>query len=259
MDTSRTENSKLTALRTFVYRTAMLRDVAYLTHFGTLVHVAITDLPGANEKRMDAAIRVARIMTEEHARIIGGDLASSRRDFADPKQVVMLLLSRYNLMKKLAAKHVWFAPMLEAIASRLQGCAVSNTEFVIGRARDRALRSARKSLIQIQQLRGMTAFDQTCWIPPPIMMPQTPRTPRKAPLALDDSDSDGDHSTPTASKGNQRSPEAPENASLDAQHDGVSIIEEDADSFHSVVSCAHPRPGRFRFLEVSGCGLLALS
>ena len=245
IDVTRSKKSLLNALRTFVYRTAMLREVPLLTHFGTLVFVALTDLPAAQQNRLgNAAIRVARTMTEENARTIGAALAELRRMSPDPKFIVQQLVVRFKLVQKLSLKYVWFSPMLESITSRLDGCTVSNVEMRLMRAKSQAKSLARRSVIGFNQ-RATTFFDPQLMTGGKSILggPVTPRTPRKPPPEPSEesgSDSEGDHYPTPADASLEGDHPGPVDAARDALlkahlEQDMPIVEDDHDSFDSVV------------------------
>jgi hypothetical protein len=131
------------AIRTFVMRTAMLRECG----FATLDAMLIAIYSHSNRRKVAKGLGLIRFravfaqavathdptaLTAAEAETIGNGLESILRLSATHIEAVDELLRKYPALAVTAQQHVWFRPMLEAIAKRRMASAPFGLKLRLG-------------------------------------------------------------------------------------------------------------------------------
>ena len=122
------------ALRTFVQRTAMLRNSGFPHVAAMLVAIATSDHSVA-DLHAGHAHEDPALVTEAEATTIGGTFAAMLAGSPTPSPVgaVGALAQGFEAVSALCRKYSWFAPMLEVAAQRLLGTRGSHVGLDLAR------------------------------------------------------------------------------------------------------------------------------
>jgi hypothetical protein len=124
------ESSRASAISTFVMRAAMLRECGFTTLdamlIGTLAKQSFRVRP------RDVSTHDPKALTAAEAEIIGRGFECILRLSATHIEAVDELLRKYPALTLIREEHVWFRPMLEAIAKRRMASAPLGLKLRLG-------------------------------------------------------------------------------------------------------------------------------
>jgi hypothetical protein len=118
------------AIRTFVMRTAMLRECGFATLEAMLIGTLAT--PSFSVCPKDVPTHDPTALTAAEAETIGRGLESILRLSATHVEALDELLVKYPALAVTAQQHVWFRPMLETIAKRRMASAPLGLKLRLG-------------------------------------------------------------------------------------------------------------------------------
>jgi hypothetical protein len=107
------------AIRTFVNRTAMLRECGF-RHIGAML-VQLLDVDAAQGEPDHHATIVElspSMVTEQQAHVIGSAIASGTRQSHVPASALKKVLQSHEVLRAMTLGYIWFVPMLEIITAR---------------------------------------------------------------------------------------------------------------------------------------------
>jgi hypothetical protein len=106
------------AVRTFVNRTAMLRECSFCHIGAMLVHMlAAADAQGSSNQAAIVAADPASV-TEKQAMALGIAIASSVQQYHMPGTALHRVVTSHAALRAMKSRYVWFVPMLEVLTAR---------------------------------------------------------------------------------------------------------------------------------------------
>jgi hypothetical protein len=104
------------AILKFANRTAMLRECSFL-HIGEMLVSLLMFTPQSDSK--PSLAQATALATEEEASRIGSALASTIHSSRTTAEAVETALRLHAVLRTTTSAHVWFVPMVEAMAERM--------------------------------------------------------------------------------------------------------------------------------------------
>ena len=105
------------AIRTFVSRTAMLRECGF-RHIGAMLAWVLTaDDQSGRDDEARIVVLTPSAVTEQHATAIGSAIASSTRRSHAPAEALKQVVLSHAVLRAMKSGYVWFVPMLEVITA----------------------------------------------------------------------------------------------------------------------------------------------
>jgi hypothetical protein len=107
------------AILKFVNHTAMLRECSY-PHIGEMLVALLMFTPQSDSKPSPAVVaQTTALATEEEASRIGSALASIIHSSRTAAEAVQTALRLHAVLRTTTSAHIWFVPMVEAMAERM--------------------------------------------------------------------------------------------------------------------------------------------
>jgi hypothetical protein len=107
------------AILKFANRTAMLRECSY-PHIGEMLVALLMFTPQSDSKPSPAVVaQTTALATEEEASRIGSALASIIHSSRTAAEAVQTALRLHAVLRTTTSAHIWFVPMVEAMAERM--------------------------------------------------------------------------------------------------------------------------------------------
>ena len=105
------------AIRTFVSRTAMLRECGF-RHIGAmLTELLKADDQGGPDNEATIVVLSPSAVTEKQATAIGSAIGSSVRRSDVPAAALKQVVQSHAVLQAMKSGHVWFVPLLEVITA----------------------------------------------------------------------------------------------------------------------------------------------